>query len=164
VGRPYQSVEEMNDDIVRRFLAKTQDATEVYILGDIVGSRIALPLADASREVMTRLGIRQRPFHLVLGNHDILSDEEYLGMGFTSVNKIEHIILDGMKVMLTHDPCMVQPPDTLAICGHIHTLFSENWQPARNTFTINVGVEARGYEPVSEMEILEIVKRSDYKR
>ena len=150
VGRPYNNAEEMSDDIAERLIAKTKDADEVYILGDILNSRTSPALFDTSREILERLGIHKRPFHLVQGNHDVLTVEEYLKMGFASVEKISSITLDGMKTMLTHDPAMVQPMNTLAICGHVHTLFSENWQPARNTFAINVGVEARGYEPVSE--------------
>jgi calcineurin-like phosphoesterase family protein len=162
--RPYESVEYMNDEMVRRFREKTADASEIYILGDIFGGRKPRSPFDACRSVMETLGIRARPFHLVLGNHDTMEEDEYKDIGFSTVKKTDFITLNGMKVMLTHDPCMVQPLNTLAICGHIHTLFSENWQPVRNTFTINVGVDVRNYEPVSESDILDLIESSDYRR
>jgi calcineurin-like phosphoesterase family protein len=162
--RPYGSVGEMNDDMVARFLAKTEDADEVFILGDIFGScQPEFPSATCEG-IMEKLGVRKRPFHLVLGNHDTLEPREYLAAGFVTVKAQDFITIGELNVMLTHDPCMVQQSGTLAICGHIHTLFEENWQPARNTFTINVGVEARGYEPVSEAEIIALIQDSPYRR
>ncbi|MDR3321928.1 MAG: metallophosphoesterase family protein [Synergistaceae bacterium] len=162
--RPYESVEEMNEDMIARFLAKAGDADEVYVLGDIFGSCPPRSPFAACKSVMERLGVHERPFHLVLGNHDHLEPKEYLEIGFESVKTISFTTIGGMNVMLAHDPCMVQPRDTLAICGHIHTLFAENWQPERNTFTINASVEVRNYEPIAEAEILEIVNRSMYRR
>ncbi|MDR3353861.1 MAG: hypothetical protein LBO21_02335, partial [Synergistaceae bacterium] len=94
---------------------------------------------------------------------DNLEADVYKKIGFRSVRKLGFVDINGLKFMLTHDPCMVQPRNTLAICGHIHTLFAENWQPSRNTLTINVCVEMRNYEPVSEAEIFETVMRSEYK-
>lgn len=162
--RPYENPELMNDALVEKFNAKTRDASEIYILGDIFGSKLPPNQFEASASVMIRLGIKERPFHLMRGNHDHLSDEEYLKMGFRTVkDKFSYIKLGGIETMISHDPCMVQPRDTLAICGHIHTLFSENWQPLRNTFTINVSVEMRNYEPISEDEIMNIVAASPYK-
>jgi calcineurin-like phosphoesterase family protein len=163
-NRPYKSVEEMNCNIIKRFTAKTEDADELYILGDILGSSQPGSPFEMCRSVMEDLGIRKRPFHLVLGNHDNMEADEYIRIGFASVKRLSFINIGGLRTMLTHDPCMIQPADTLAICGHIHTLFSENWQPLSNTFTINVSVEMRNYEPVSEDEILELVKRSSYRR
>ena len=162
--RPYRTPEEMNEDLIRRFNDKTRDAEEVYVVGDILGSGQPADAEAACAGVMRRLGIDRRPFHLIVGNHDNLPCEAYLAMGFRSVKGLDFIELGGMRVMLTHDPCMVQPRNTLAICGHIHTLFSENWQPARNTLTINVSVEVRNYEPVSEEEILSLIGRYDYRR
>lgn len=162
--RPYKSVEEMNEDMIARFLAKTEDADEIYILGDIFGSCVPRSPFAACKSVMERLGVSERPFHLVLGNHDNLKPDEYLEIGFETVKTLGFMKIGGLNAMLTHDPCMVQPRDTFAICGHIHTLFAENWQPERNTFTINVSVEVRNYEPVSEAEIVEILNGSMYRR
>ncbi|MDL2263499.1 metallophosphoesterase family protein [Synergistaceae bacterium OttesenSCG-928-I11] len=163
--RPYANPDEMNEDLIARFLAKTQDADEIYILGDIFGSKPPYDHFTSTKWAMERLGIKDRPFHLMRGNHDHLPDDDYRHIGFRSVmDKFAFIELGDLRFMISHDPCMVQPRDTLAICGHIHTLFSENWQPRRNTFTINVGVEVRNYEPISEAEILELVARSPYKR
>lgn len=162
--RPYSTPQEMNSDMIERFLSKTHDATEIYILGDMLGSGQPSNPYNACGEILEKLKIHEKPFHLIRGNHDTLSNEEYLELGFSTVKKIDFIEIGGLKVMITHDPCMVQPRNLLAVCGHIHTLFYENWQPDRMTLTINVSVEMRNYEPVSEDEILGIAARSPYSK
>ena len=161
-NRPYDTPTEMNADMIRRFNEKTKGADEIFIAGDIFGSSQPRHPFEACLEVMKALGIGRCPFHLIRGNHDSLSTEEYLKIGFNSVRNLHFIETEAGRVMITHDPCMVQPRNTLAICGHIHTLFLENWQPLRNTLTVNVSVEVRGYEPISEHEFLELVRRYDY--
>ena len=162
--RPYDKVELMNGSIIERFAAATDGASEIYILGDIFGTKQPDLPFEACKSVMERMRAREKPFHLIMGNHDHLELREYLAAGFASVKQLDFIKIGGLDFMLTHDPCMVQPRDTLALCGHIHTLFKENWQPERNTLAINVCVEVRDYRPVSETEIMDIVARSDYKR
>jgi calcineurin-like phosphoesterase family protein len=162
--RPYDGVQQMNDRIIERFAAGAEGASEIYILGDFFGARQPDSPLEACKSILERMGARAKPFHLVTGNHDLLAPEEYLAAGFASVKQMGFIEIGGLDFMLTHDPCMVQPRNTLALCGHIHTLFRENWRPERNTFTINVCVEVRDYRPVSETEILDIVARSDYRR
>jgi calcineurin-like phosphoesterase family protein len=162
--RPYATVQEMNEEMISRFVTKTKEASEIFIIGDIFGNRQPDSPHSTCRRLMDMLGIGSRPFHLILGNHDSFEAEVYREIGFQSVKRLEFVDISGFRFMLTHDPCMVQPMDTLAICGHIHTLFSENWQPERNTFTVNVSVEMRNYEPVSEAEILEMVTKSGYKK
>lgn len=163
--RPYENPEAMNEDLIERFNARTHDASEIYILGDIFGGRLPKDQFGSLKSVMDRLGINDRPFHLMRGNHDHLADDEYLKIGFQTIysNFVYTGLTGGLQVMISHDPCMVQPRNTLALCGHIHTLFSENWQPLRNTFTVNVGVEMRDYAPISEAEILDIIAKSPYK-
>ncbi|MDR0647871.1 MAG: metallophosphoesterase family protein [Synergistaceae bacterium] len=162
--RPYEDASAMNEGIISRFNDVARDASEVYMLGDIFGTSQPDSPLEACRGVLERLGARERPFHLIAGNHDNMTREEYLEAGFASVKHLDFIKIGDYDVMLTHDPCMIQPKNTLALCGHIHTLFRENWQPERNTLAINVCVEVRDYKPVSERDILDIVARSDYRR
>jgi calcineurin-like phosphoesterase family protein len=163
-GRPFESPDEMNEAIAQRFSETVRDASEVYIIGDLLGSyRPEFPL-DACAFMMERLEIRKFPCHLILGNHDTFPEEEYLSMGFATVKNLDFIEIRGDRVMLTHDPCMVQMENQIAICGHIHTLFSEIWSPMRNTFTVNVSVEARDYRPISEDEFASLLASSQYRR
>lgn len=161
--RPYSDAHEMDGDIIRRFADSTKEASAVYILGDFFGVKQPEFPLEACGSLLERMGAKDRPFHLIMGNHDNMDRSEYLRAGFVSAKQLDFIKIGDFEFMMTHDPCMVQPKNTLALCGHIHTLFRENWQPERNTLTINVCVEVRDYKPISEEEILDIVARSDYR-
>ncbi|MDO5562169.1 MAG: metallophosphoesterase [Synergistaceae bacterium] len=162
--RPFASVGEMNDALVEKFNAKVDGKGEIYVLGDIMGMNCAFDKRGECSALLERMGIRNpaTPFHLILGNHDIYPEADYIAMGFVSADKITRVKIGDMTAMLTHDPCMIQPKNTLAICGHIHTLFKEIYNEERNTLTINVSVEERKYEPVSEAEILKIIGGTKY--
>lgn len=165
-NRPYGSPEEMNEDIIAKFLDTTRDADEVYILGDMFGSkRPADQFGELSR-IMKRLGINERPFYLMRGNHDHLTDDEYKKMGFRSVMRNFAFIelKNGMNAMISHDPCMIQPKNTLAVCGHVHTLFKELWNAERGTLALNVSVEVRDYRPMSEDEVLAAAEGYPYRQ
>lgn len=163
-NRPFSSVEEMNDMLVENFKEKVGGDGEIFLIGDIMGTNGSLEKKPDCALLLERMGIRDpgTPFHLILGNHDTFSGDDYTEMGFISVEKVGHTPVGGMNAMLTHDPCLIQPKNTLAICGHIHTLFDEIYNEKRNTLAINVSVEERDYRPVSEKEIAEIVKGTRY--
>lgn len=160
--RPFASVEEMHRVLVGNFNRKVAGEGEVYVLGDIVGMKGGI---EKCGPLLKEMGIDdpRTPFRLIRGNHDLLPDEEYLKMGFVSVEEVCRARVAGYDAMLAHDPCMIQPCGTLAICGHIHTLFGELYNEERNMLAINVGVERRGYAPVSEAEIAAIVEKSRWR-
>ena len=158
--RPFSSVDEMHRKVIDNFKNKVNGNGEIYILGDITGRNAAHLGKKDYMQILDQMGINNpnTPFRLILGNHDTLPIEDYTDMGFVSVKKIDHIRLGKLETMLTHDPCMVQPKNTLALCGHIHTLFDYICNINRNTLAINVCLEARGYAPVSEEEIIALIK------
>ena len=161
--RPFSSVEEMHEKIVENFCEKTAGGGEIYVLGDLVGMKGGI---EKCGPILKKMGIDnpRTPFRLIRGNHDLLPDDEYLKMGFLSVEEVARENVAGYDAMLAHDPCMIQPRGTLALCGHIHTLFDEIYNEERNMLAINVGVERRSYAPVSEEEIAEIIKKSRWQR
>ena len=161
-NRPFLSVEEMHRGIIDNFINKVNGNGEIYVLGDITGKNNKHLTKEDYRQVLEQLGINNpnTPFHLILGNNDTLPIEDYLNMGFISVKGIDNIQLGEYKTMLTHDPCMVQQVNALALCGHIHTLFDHVCNKERNTLAINVGLEVRNYTPVSEEEIIALIKNT----
>lgn len=163
-GRPFLSAEEMNSSIVHNFKSKLVNGGDIYILGDLLGVNSNDVPPKELAAILDDMGIHNPniSFHLIMGNHDVLPKEDYLAMGFVSVKKIDFITIGEQKVMLTHDPCMVQQRNTLAVCGHIHTLFGHIYNHFRNTLTINVGVERCDYAPVSEEEIMKIIKNTGW--
>ncbi|MCL2767525.1 MAG: metallophosphoesterase family protein [Synergistaceae bacterium] len=162
--RPFSSVEEMHCKIIDNFRNKVGGNGEIYILGDITGKNSMNLTKINYMQVLDQMGISNSntPFHLILGNNDKLPAEDYMDMGFVSVKGIDNIQIGEFKAMLTHDPCMVQQVNTLALCGHVHTLFDYVYNVQRNTLAINVGIEVRDYTPVSEDEIIALIKNTNY--
>lgn len=161
-GRPFRSAAEMNAALAAAIRGAAQAGNEIYILGDLVGMNGGIEkCAPVFKEM--GLGTTEAVFRLIMGNHDLLYAEDYLAMGFKSADFVTHITIGGRKVMLAHDPCMIQPADTIAICGHIHTLFDTVYNAERNILAINVSVERRAYRPVSEKEIEAIIAASEWK-
>jgi len=65
--RPWNSAEEMDEEMVRRWNERVRPNDKVYHLGDVVMSRKSLP-------IMARLNGDKV---LIRGNHDIFKDEDY---------------------------------------------------------------------------------------
>jgi len=158
--RPFSSVEEMHYMIINNFRNKVKGKGEIFILGDIVGKNGKYLIKNDLVHILSQMGINNpdTPFHLILGNHDTLQIQDYIDMGFMSVKEIDSIQIGNLKTMLTHDPCFIQQKNTLALCGHVHTLFEYVCNVERNNLAINVGVEVRNYTPVSEDEIITLIK------
>lgn len=158
--RPFESTDEMDRTMIKNFLETTSPGDEVYMLGDLVGHLATDDAAPALADVMRELDISSRHCTLLRGNHDHFPDERYFEMGFERVlPNWTTISLGGHDYQITHDPCMVQRPGTFAICGHIHTLYREVWNEERDTLTVNVGVDVRGFAPISLDEIEAIGER-----
>ena len=164
--RPFSSVEEMHRKIIDNFRNKVDGDGEVYILGDLMGKNSKHLTKENFINIFDQMGINNpnTPFHLILGNNDTLQISDYMDMGFKSVKETDNITLGEFSVMLVHDPCMVQKKNTLALCGHIHTLFEHVYNAQRNTLAINVGIEIRNYAPLSEEEIVDLIKNTPWNK
>lgn len=65
-NRPYQNVEEMNEDILRRWNESVTNADHVYICGDLIWK-----FNNENREEAMRiLRAMHGNLHLIIGNHD----------------------------------------------------------------------------------------------
>ncbi|MDN3204483.1 ligase-associated DNA damage response endonuclease PdeM [Algoriphagus sediminis] len=86
----------------------------VYFLGDIFHSDVN----DQWKVLNNFLGsFRNIEFHLILGNHDILSEDFYSESCFT-IHKRPLEIIDGL--FLSHEPLEILSEEKFNICGHIH--------------------------------------------
>jgi len=160
--RPFFSVEEMHLKIIDNFRNKVNGYGQIYILGDLMGKNSKHLSKNDFFHIFDHMGINNpnTPFHLILGNNDTFEAQDYIDMGFVSVKEKDNIQLGELKAMLVHDPCMVQIRNTLALCGHVHTLFDHVCNVQRNTLAINVGVEVRNYTPVCEDEVIVLIKNT----
>ncbi len=170
-GRPYENVDEMNEDLIRRWNQKVAPVDEVYVLGDIVMGKI-----DQTLNLVTELHGKKV---LVPGNHDRcwrgnLSKkhcdtstnwaERYEDVGLNIVEGPFEFDLAGVKVLVDHFPYRGDSRDEERFVEHrpvdaglwlLHGHVHEKWRVMDKM--INVGVDAWGGYPVSELELIELI-------
>ena len=138
--RPFASVAEMDTALIAAWNAAVGEGDEVWHLGDF-----ARKLSDVPA-LLGRLTGRK---HLVRGNND---DPAIGGVpGWESVRDYHEMELDGRRVVLCHYPFRSwngQHRGALNLHGHSHGKL----KPMPRQF--DVGVDARGFRPVTLSDLL----------
>jgi calcineurin-like phosphoesterase family protein len=143
-ARPFKDVDEMNDEIIRRWNSVVTKDDTVYHLGDF-----ALTDNKKLHHFVSRLnGLKI----LVLGNHD-RSKEKMLDAGFDMVFgdlRIETHQNSHVMMMLHHRPLQKKEWNNskFLLCGHVH----EKWRRKGNM--INVGVDVWDFTPRTFDELM----------
>lgn len=165
--RPYDSVEEMDRDLIENWNDLVGPDDEVYHLGDFsldfkIASQV-LPLLNGQK-------------HLIAGNHDLCHSSNggsayirrYLEAGFATVKEETSLTILGQIVRLCHLPYFdpddidsrlpeYKPDDdgSWLLHGHVHL----RWQ--QNQKQINVGVDVWDYAPVSLKQIEQVLSNAE---
>lgn len=170
-GRPFSSVDDMNEHLVTRWNQNVGRDDTVYVLGDTHMGKIAdsLPIAKElnGRKI------------LVPGNHDRvwrgndnkpqkqeLWEREYADAGYEVSHTPPSIKTEVGKISTNHFPISGdsqgldrhaehRPSDTgqLLAHGHVH----DSWRQRGRQ--VNVGVDAWGGEPVHLSTVVDLMKR-----
>lgn len=159
--RPYDSVEQMNEDMVDKWNSVVGPNDIVYHLGDV-------GLGNASKYekyIRALNGYRV----LVIGNHDN-TKQKMLDIGFHRVCDQDYVqVQDGptAKVLwLAHIPSFnesdkrkLERPEPiieydLELCGHVHTGWTVNVSDDLTKYIVNVGVDVHGMTPISVGTVL----------
>lgn len=122
--RPFRTLDEMHSEQIKRWNKKVTNADDVYIIGD-VGSR---GYANMHPELLVQLKGRK---HLILGNHDDVSDlrvrQQFVEIAYykeiTDTNKGQN-----RKIVMSHCPIMMwagQHKGTILLYGHLHNTIDE---------------------------------------
>ncbi len=154
-NRPFASVEEMNETIIRNWNERVTDKDTVYILGDMFfHCRI-----DTVEEILKRLKGQK---YLVVGNHDgsWMSKMDYRKY-FVNVQPLLEAN-DGQNTFICcHYPMLSWRHQArhnfYMIHGHIHNDTSMDFWPllvARER-ALNAGVDLNGFKPVTLEELIE---------
>ena len=142
--RPYASVAEMDEDLVRRWNAVVGDDDEVWHLGDF---------ARTPRHAAAMLAQLNGRKHLVAGNNDVSPGTE---QGWASVQSYSEIEREGRFLVLCHYPFRSwnrQHRGALNLHGHSHGRLKA--LPRQ----FDVGVDARDYAPVGLEALLAPARR-----
>ena len=118
--RPYQTIEQMNNDLIKRWNDVVTDRDDVYVLGDMFWNTDEAPM------ILEQL---HGKIHLIKGNHDkITSDMMHY---FASISGYAEINDDGNHLILCHYPIMFYnhsySPNCWMLCGHVHNTRESTW-------------------------------------
>ena len=146
---PFNDVDYMNEELIRRHNARVSVSDEVYFLGDVLfGGNTEVNSSILSRMHGTKI--------LIKGNHDRANVTKLKSWGFNVVhNKCLLISIGTYYVELRHHPVYEGELTGFLLHGHIHTT------EKRRGNKIHVGVDAWDYCPVSEYEIVQLMKESE---
>ncbi len=148
--RPFKTIQEHNEQIIKRHNAKVGKTDVVYYLGDFCFGRKNLEIANEMN------GIKK----LILGNHDLFPMEEYMKY-FTKI----YGCLKYKDYILTHIPVHESQKYRFKgnIHGHLHSKVIRytdypdgpygQFHEVIDPFYINVSIEQHDLAPVSFDEI-----------
>lgn len=150
-NRPYESVEEMDWDLIRRWNARITNKDHVYCLGDL-----SFYNQKKTEELVRRL---HGQIHWVLGNHDPQPPTLRLRKRFAWVGHYKEVkpYPDGPRIVMSHYPFEAWNGlhrGTLHAHGHCHGRLQRQL-PRR----VDVGVDCWNLTPVSYDELIEFTSQ-----
>ena len=159
-NRPFGSVEEMDEELIKRWNNKVSKGDLVYSLGDMFWKN-----QDYVTNILNRLN---GSVILVKGNHDKwLHNAKNKGL-LAGVKDYDEITVDGRKLILSHYPSFFYNGHyhgSIMLYGHVHNTRESDLvkqiadqlnslDPPCTVQMYNVGAMHWNYEPVTLEEIL----------
>lgn len=161
-GRPFSSVNEMNDVLIRNWNNKVPEDGIVFHLGDFAfGSK---------HNVLHLTTILHGQIHLVIGNHDWNIMRDKVTGGFASVSLEQYLSVQGQKIILNHFPMLCYSGvyynnPTWQLFGHVHSGPNDpknglDFSRLQYLFPTqyDVGVDNNNYTPISYFELKEKIE------
>ena len=145
-GRPFRSIEEMNECLINNWNALVDPNDTVFFLGDFGLGTIEFLAGLCRRLHGDKIGIR--------GNHDG-TPTKMQKIGFLIVLESACIKIGRHHVELIHAPS-VPAPLHFQLHGHVHEKRSNKLVGTQ----LNLSVEAWDYKPVPEKTILTLLDRA----
>jgi len=145
-GRPFQSVEEMDEALIFNWNRAVKPQDTVYILGDLFFRN-----SVSAEDYLQRLNGKK---HLIVGNHDKdWMKKTDMPKYFASVEKFAEISDSAHKITLCHYPMMTWndvAKGGYMIHGHIHNDTGALYFPVLRDMPnlLNAGVDVNKFCPV----------------
>jgi calcineurin-like phosphoesterase family protein len=157
--RPFKDVQEMDEELIRRWNERIGPNDEVYHLGDI-----ALTKGNGFDRILERLNGTK---YLILGNHDSAAlnhrkwfkwIKEYFELKVSDPERPNGV----QRIVLLHYAMRVWRSDfrgSWHLYGHSHNNLPEK----PDSLSFDVGVDANDFYPLSYAEVKERMLRKDWK-
>ena len=144
--RPFVSVEEMNEEVIKRWNERVSKDDIVYMMGDF-----ALCSKQKKKEILQKLNGH---IYLIKGNHDEGSIKSYYDIGFERV--YEHPIIINNFWILSHEPMFInEAMPYVNIFAHVHN--NPQYCSSGSNF-VCVSGERTNFYPVSFDDIEELLE------
>lgn len=136
-NRPFMTVEEMNNEMIKRWNSVVEKDDIVYHLGDLA----FLKYCDITNKLNGSI-------FLIRGNHDKYTDNKLMSLGICKVyHKSTIVNVYGRDIHLMHAPKDYKN-GIINLCGHIHEI--AKW----SNNILNVGVDIWNFTPVEYSQII----------
>jgi len=150
-NRPFKTIEEMNEALIKNWNSKVCGADTVYIIGDMF-----FRCKDAT-PILNRLKGKK---HLIIGNHDSSwMDTVDLEKYFVEVSDFKIITNSQHAITLCHYPLLTWKHEkrSYMVHGHLHADTTDDFFPllCRREKLLNAGVDVNGFAPVTFEELTE---------
>ena len=147
-GRPFASVDEMDEAMIRLWNETVTDEDTVYVVGDVGYNGGYVP-GDA-------LGRLQGRKHLIRGNHDTgFENAPKLFDYFETVTDFNEIDDGETHILLCHYPILYRKRGYM-IPGHLHQARGPEYDILRQMpRMLNAGVDVNFYRPVTLAQLVE---------
>ena len=148
-NRPYKTVEDMNDDMIKRWNIKVDPNDDVYILGDMF---FKFDDIQQVKDILKKLNGRK---HLIKGNHDKFLKQIRWQDYFESLDVYKEIDDNGRMVCMFHYPIEEWNGyyrNSYMLYGHVHDNMDNIKKHPRK---FNVGVDVNEFEPKTLDELIE---------
>lgn len=150
-SRPFNSVEEMNEALIKNWNNTVGKNDAVYFLGDLCFCNSQ----DLIELVQKLNGYK----NIILGNHDNHSIPTYQKAGFRSISK--HPVIINNNIILSHEPVALRG-DFYNIHGHLHGLDTNKIIEKNPNRYFNVCVEKTNFKPVTFKHVYKkLLEKSD---
>lgn len=150
VSRPFETLDEMNEVIIKNWNDRVKPEDTVYVLGDMIMGQL-----DAGRECLKRLSGK---IVLIRGNHDSPKRiEMYKEMGI-EVHDIYYLPYKGRYFILCHFPIASEEfikmvikdnSEVVNLYGHVHSNAPKGYVNG----TYHVGLDTNDLCPISIQQI-----------
>lgn len=146
-ARPFSSVEEMDETLIKNWNDTVDDDDTVYIVGDFSYNNGKVPL-----QYLSRLKGHK---HLIRGNHDTcLEHQELFYEYLESVTDLWETEDGDDHVILCHYP-IIHNKRSYMVHGHIHNQRGQGYEMLKELpHVLNAGVDVNFYRPVTLKELI----------
>ncbi len=161
-NRPFEDITEMNNSIISNWNNRVKPNDVVFHLGDFLFSRDEKTISDT-------INVLNGTIYLIPGNHDSVEDyPQYILQSdkFIVLNALQHVRIrvnnENVQFVLCHYAMKVwykSHYNSIHLYGHSHNSMPDD----PNSLSMDVGVDANNFTPISVHDVLEKMSKKDCK-